>query len=588
MLKFLRLTPSRIKDFLLIISLLISTPIPLSHSPYPPHHTPRDTRAVAFLDQPLSTPAGPNLPPVVVSSDTRLFPYTFKSSLRSAIRVARVVKEAVDRNETGIRWFVYGDDDTVFVVDNLVEVLSKYDHDKWYYVGSSSESYEQNVKYSCLMRYGHLYGSDSRILACLVELGVGLTHEPGFHQVDVRGNVFGMLTAHPLSPLLPLHHLDAMEPIFPNMDKTRALEHFFKAVTADSSRILQQTVCYENFNSLTVSVAWGYAIQVYEGNQLLPDLLSLPKTFSSWKRGTRVEANFMFNTREYPRNACERPLVFYLESVVSDNNVVWSNYTRHSDGKCRRSDAIKHLKEIRVVSQKLELDIEQMMAPRRQCCEISASHDELMVVNDRKCGADELISMNVVYSCLTELGVGLTREPGFHQFDVRGNAYGLLAAHPLTPLVSLHHIDHIDPIFPNMTTTKAMQHFHAAEVDSQRILQQTICYDRLFSRTVSVSWGYAIQVYNKHIPLPDVLPVPETFRQWKWGTVFAGVYTFNTIRFHPHPCHRPTIFFLVYLLVDAYVIFSCIQMQAPRRHCCDVLSSKSGDLLRYVNAAKMN
>ncbi|KAK8476504.1 hypothetical protein V6N11_061682 [Hibiscus sabdariffa] len=336
-------------------------------------NTPRDTRAVAFLDQPLSTPAGPNLPPVVVSSDTRLFPYTFKSSLRSAIRVARVVKEAVDRNEMGIRWFVFGDDDTVFVVDNLVEVLSKYDHDKWYYVGSSSESYEQNVKYSCLMRYGHLYGSDSRIWACLVELGVGLTHEPGFHQVDVRGNFFGMLTAQPLSPLLSLHHLDAMEPIFPNMDKTRALEHFFKAVTADSSRILLQTVCYENFNSLTVSVAWGYAIQVYEGNQLLPDLLSLPKTFSSWKRGTRVEANFMFNTREYPRNACER----------------------HSDGKCRRSDAIKHLKEIRVVSHKLELDIEQMMAPRQQCCEISASHDELMVVDDRKCGADELISMNV-------------------------------------------------------------------------------------------------------------------------------------------------------------------------------------------------
>ncbi|KAK8518800.1 hypothetical protein V6N12_012042 [Hibiscus sabdariffa] len=184
-----------------------------------------------------------------------------------------------------------------------------------------------------------------------------------------------------------------------------------------------------------------------------------------------------------------------------------------------------------------------------------------------------------VYSCLTELGVGLTREPGFHQFDVRGNAYGLLAAHPLTPLVSLHHIDHIDPIFPNITTTKEMQHFHAAEVDSQRILQQTICYNRQFSRTVSVSWGYAIQVYNKHIPLPDILPVPETFRQWKWGTVLAGVYTFNTIRFHPHPCHRPTIFFLVYLLVDAYVIFSCIQMQAPRRHCCDVLPSKSGDLL---------
>jgi hypothetical protein len=36
---------------------------------------------------------------------------------------------------------------------------------------------------SCLLRYPHLYGSDARIHACLAELGVELTHEPGFHQV---------------------------------------------------------------------------------------------------------------------------------------------------------------------------------------------------------------------------------------------------------------------------------------------------------------------------------------------------------------------------------------------------------------------
>jgi hypothetical protein len=36
---------------------------------------------------------------------------------------------------------------------------------------------------SCVLRYPHLYGSDGRIYACLAELGVELTHEPGFHQV---------------------------------------------------------------------------------------------------------------------------------------------------------------------------------------------------------------------------------------------------------------------------------------------------------------------------------------------------------------------------------------------------------------------
>ena len=132
--------------------------------------------------------------------------------------MARAVKEAVERNETGVRWFVFGDDDTVFFVDNVVSVLSKYDHDRWFYVGSNSESYEQNVKYSfemafggggfavshalgrvlawvldsCLKRYGHLYGSDSRIYSCAAELGVGLTHEPGFHQV--KKNCFFFLS----------------------------------------------------------------------------------------------------------------------------------------------------------------------------------------------------------------------------------------------------------------------------------------------------------------------------------------------------------------------------------------------------------
>lgn len=106
---------------------------------------------------------------------------------------------------------MFGDDDTVFFVDNLVGVLSKYDHRKWFYVGSWSESYEQNEEHSfdmayggggfaisaglarilatvldsCLMRYGHLYGSDERIYSCVAELGVGLTREPGFHQVVV-------------------------------------------------------------------------------------------------------------------------------------------------------------------------------------------------------------------------------------------------------------------------------------------------------------------------------------------------------------------------------------------------------------------
>lgn len=102
-----------------------------------------------------------------------------------------------------------GDDDTVFVAENLVRVLQKYDHEQFYYIGSSSESHLQNIHFSynmayggggfaisfplakelekmqdrCIQRYPGLYGSDDRIQACMAELGVPLTKEPGFHQV---------------------------------------------------------------------------------------------------------------------------------------------------------------------------------------------------------------------------------------------------------------------------------------------------------------------------------------------------------------------------------------------------------------------
>lgn len=150
-----------------------------------------------------------SLPPLCISQNTSQFRYTYRGGYRSAIRVARVVSETVALNHSDVRWYVFGDDDTTFFPENLVKTLSKYDHNLWYYIGAHSESYEQTRYFgfgmafggagfaissslakvlakvfdSCIERYPHLYGSDSRVYSCLTELGVGLTHEPGFHQV---------------------------------------------------------------------------------------------------------------------------------------------------------------------------------------------------------------------------------------------------------------------------------------------------------------------------------------------------------------------------------------------------------------------
>eukprot|EP01018_Ginkgo_biloba_P038518 Gb_36870 [translate_table: standard] len=188
-----------------------------------------------------------------------------------------------------------GDDDTFFFTENLLQVLSKYDHNQYYYIASNSESSQQNMDHSyamafggggfaisyplakaleknqdeCRTRYENLYGSDHRIQACLAELGVPLTKEPGFHQ-----DIFGILTAHPIAPLVSLHHLDNVAPIFPNMIRAAALMHMMEAVRIDPNSVVQHS-CYGNSCNWTISVSWGYAIQVYDTVEL-PHLLEYP------------------------------------------------------------------------------------------------------------------------------------------------------------------------------------------------------------------------------------------------------------------------------------------------------------------------
>ncbi|KAI3971930.1 hypothetical protein MKX01_030131 [Papaver californicum] len=739
---------------------------------------PNQHRGYVFLDRELSNKSydlDNNLPTIQISGDTSGFPYTFKGGLRSAIRIARIVKEITDLNLTDVKWFVFGDDDTVFFVDNLVRTLSKYDYNRWYYIGSSSESYEQNAKYSfdmafggggfaisyslakvlakcfdsCLMRYPHVYGSDARVFSCVAELGVGLTHEPGFHQVDLRGDLFGLLSSHPLVPLVSLHHLDYMDSIFPNMNRNQALEHFFEAVNVDPYRILQHVVCYNRSKWWTISISWGYAIQVSERNQLLPDVLSVQRTFSPWKRGVNANlAPYMFNTKEFPRNPCDRPTVFFLESVFNETDGTRSSYKRFLDVNCSQKGSLSKLELIRVFSQKLELSIKELQAPRRHCCDVLPSSEGGLDIGIRECRTEELISMksyssfndqakgrhpgslsylmlSVTHSstsgntCLTksiyvdrltksinvdsspdtsikhvvfgiascfksrekrkeyirlwwkpeemrgcvfvdkllvqndanssllhvrvsedtsrfpysfkggapsaihhsdvrwfvfgdddtvlftenlvitlfkddhnlwyyigslsetftqnsdilsslEMGYGgcgfalsyplakvlakvldscLCRYPHLYGsdariyswlgelgvIDIRGDLFGLLASHPLAPLISLHHLDNVDPIYPNKTRNQAIEHLlKAATFDPNRI----------FSRTISISCSHAVQVFESNVLVRDLTQVRRTFKSWGKQNVYSNLYMFNTREVDSDPCKRPTIFFL--------------------------------------------
>ncbi|KAL2235175.1 UNVERIFIED_CONTAM: hypothetical protein Sindi_1249700 [Sesamum indicum] len=360
-----------------------------------------------------------SLPELRISGDTSNFRYKNKQGHRSAIRISRIVSETLRLGGMdNVRWFVMGDDDTVFVTDNLVRILNKYDHNQYYYIGSSSESHLQNIYFSygmayggggfaisyplakalekiqdrCIQRYPGLYGSDDRIQACMAELGVPLTKELGFHQYDVYGNLFGLLAAHPLTPLVSLHHLDVVEPIFPNVTQVEALQRLKIPMRLDSAGLMQQSICYHKTNGWTISVSWGFAVQIFRGVMSPREIEMPPRTFLNWYKRGDYKA-YAFNTRPVMRNPCQKPFIFYLSTarMESHTNQTVSEYTQHRDPHPACKWKMVDPADIDRVEVYKKPDPHLWdRAPRRNCCRVVSSKKQSLVINVGVCEEGEV------------------------------------------------------------------------------------------------------------------------------------------------------------------------------------------------------
>ncbi|KAM7278141.1 hypothetical protein ACFE04_005275 [Oxalis oulophora] len=326
---------------------------------------PNVTRGIVWLDSPVKVRRNEGLPEIKISQKTSSFKYTNRQGQRSALRISRVVSETFRLGLKDVRWFVMGDDDTVFCPDNVVRILSKYDHTQFYYVGSNSESHVQNIYFSyamayggggfaisyplamelqkmqdrCIQRYPALYGSDDRIQACMAEFGVPLTKERGFHQYDVYGDLLGLLGAHPVTPLASIHHLDVVQPIFPDMSRVKSLHHLFQSVRQDSASVMQQSICYDRQHFWSISVSWGYVVQIVRG-VMSPRELEMPtRTFLNWYKRADYTA-YAFNTRPVMKHPCQKPFVFYMNTLKYDRSRkqtigIYHRRKKNNDPQCR-------------------------------------------------------------------------------------------------------------------------------------------------------------------------------------------------------------------------------------------------------------
>lgn len=98
----------------------------------------------------------------------------------------------------------------------------------------------------------------------------------------------------------------------------------------DSAGLMQQSVCYYKPKKWTISVSWGFAVQIIRG-VLSPREMEMPtRTFLNWYRRADYTA-YAFNTRPVARNPCQKPFVYYLSKARFDQekNQTVSEYLRH-------------------------------------------------------------------------------------------------------------------------------------------------------------------------------------------------------------------------------------------------------------------
>ncbi|KAL1808695.1 hypothetical protein ACET3Z_025685 [Daucus carota] len=382
---------------------------------------PNSTRGYIFFDKLPQNP-WPNSPIFKVSEDTTKFQVFSSHANPPVIRIVRAILEAyrAEDEPRNVRWYVIGDDDTIFFVENLVSLLKRYDHTKYFYIGGISECRKSNDDFSfhmayggagfalsrplasalvthldyCIEKYKLLAVSDIILQSCIADIGVSLTPHKEFHQIDLVGDISGYLSSAQ-SPLVTLHHLDSALPIFPSMSRYESVKHLMKAGNSShQSRLLQQTICYDKHRNWTYSISWGYSVYIFE--QIYPrSVLRKPlETFRPWNPRSRPP-HYMFNTRKLELDGpCKDPHVFFFESqnVTAGGHLVTS-YTKSRPYRRRlpscSTNSADHVSKIQISSTLASHE----MDTGAQCCDLlNTHHRNITTAKLRTCMEGEIVA----------------------------------------------------------------------------------------------------------------------------------------------------------------------------------------------------
>lgn len=244
-------------------------------------------------------------------------------------------------------------------------------------------------------------------------------------QIDIHGNPYGLMAAHPVAPLVSLHHLDYVDAFFPDMDRVESLNKLITAYKSDPGRTIQSSFCYDHTRNWTLSVSWGYVVELYPYFPTPKELETPFLTFKTWKSWS--DGPFTVNTRPISWDICHRPLVYFLNAIDMEQGKTQSNYKRYTSPihyECERADYAQPLK-VQYVNVSapifsaslwnkvkkiaflffvshfyffshfdvlLDYNVVSKQAPRRQCCEIINGSESVVQVKVRACQPFESVT----------------------------------------------------------------------------------------------------------------------------------------------------------------------------------------------------
>lgn len=116
------------------------------------------------------------------------------------------------------------------------------------------------------------------------------------------------------------------------MSRVSGLQRLFESAKLDSASLMQQSICYDKERYWSISVSWGYVVQIIRGN-ISPRELEMPtRTFLNWYRRADYTA-YAFNTRPVAKHPCQKPFVYYMNTAKYDRTrkQIVGIYYRHRE-----------------------------------------------------------------------------------------------------------------------------------------------------------------------------------------------------------------------------------------------------------------